>query len=57
MLITAHDRSLNRLDAAAERGPELCLCVGVVPQQEDSEAEDPLGAAWREQLLRERTLW
>lgn len=42
---------IGRLEAVAERGPELCLCVGMVPLDEEG-----IEAA-REELVRERTLW
>ena len=41
----------------AERGPELCLCVGMMPPEEEGQGEGDEAAAEREELVRERTLW
>ena len=48
------------MSAAADRGLELCLCVGVLPVSSDAAAgaaEDVLAEARREEVVRERTLW
>lgn len=61
MLTAVHFNQSNpcrvRLEAVAERGPELCLCVGIVPSAEDGEHARAERQERQEELMRERTLW